>query len=98
MCPVKLPQVQQRDKAIYRSVGYGPTFGANTGTNKRDLMVADCANANSNSNTNLGMTYQLPEGCHHAGGHSFFTGSGCFEGGGHFWVAEVEVMGVGNGS
>ncbi len=43
--------------AIYRSSGYGPTFGAG-----HNIYIADNANSNTNSYTNFGTYYSVPSG------------------------------------
>jgi len=49
--------VRKPTYAIYRSSGYGPTFGYG-----HDIYIADNANSNTNSYTNFGNSYSVPSG------------------------------------
>ena len=77
--PFKAPLKNDQNAlyAIYRTSGYGPTFGAG-----HDLRIS------SNSFTNFGHSYQLPSGYVYGGSktHSLLGGSYYFK------PAEVEVL------
>ena len=49
--------VKYQQHAIYRTSGYGPTFGGGS-----DIYIADNANSNTNSYTNFGWSYSVPSG------------------------------------
>lgn len=54
--------VKDRSKAIYKNLGYGPTFGGANGTTLHDIKIAHNAGSVWGSYTAFGTAYNLPPG------------------------------------
>jgi len=73
--PVKLPQHQHLNKAMYSCTSYGPTFGGNLG--QHDIYTPNDAVNKQTAFTYCGSTYSLPPG-NSVGYCAFFAGKSKF--------------------
>ena len=84
LAPFKSTLKYESDQgAIWRSIGYGPTFGGG-----HDLYIASDAGSNTYSRTNFGYTYNLPRGYTHGETNTRSLLGGSFK----FTPSEVEVL------
>lgn len=77
--------VKDRSKAIYKNLGYGPTFGGGNSATLHDIKIAHNAASERGSHTKFGMAYNLPPGVN-TNSQNILAGSK------DFYPSELEVF------